>query len=401
MDSDSIHAAGASNRDNQKIEPIDKASGDVEKLEQLLEKIRRLELENQSLRRFAPKDGPGSPGSEQPRSDFVQWIDPDRPESTTSDQLCWKTIHRLERDKVFLVKPSINLEDNGSLPTRGELSPQSLKRYLHTHPEIAFLVFQDYGNDTGISSMTRRRATVDTTLEPVSESIELVSEGMRDAFSAVTRLEKFTFIKGSLPSPSLDIEIPAPYYFWYFTRSYGDWVQQLDVKHQPFIRLLGKYIEMSQGDKFRRVDTLLADGRIALRDLPFLMRPGEAVWVQTEAGPRGYITSALVKPSHTQNETGEKVVDYNYIVDAWSWAFDGKFTKAAHEIEVTWSRHSGGISDEVTIQSLKCYPLRYADEDITSQLKQMGEMYWSCRSRKLIEYWGDGDKVISDQDVDP
>lgn len=70
-----------------------------------------------------------------------------------------------------------------------------------------------------------------------------------------------------------------------------------------------------------------------------------------------------------------------FSVDAWNFTFDGKFQQEAKTIDI-----SIASKDIVPIDSLDCYPLKYASHRTKELLAQRGTGFWQCRRRHLVSY---------------
>jgi hypothetical protein len=68
-----------------------------------------------------------------------------------------------------------------------------------------------------------------------------------------------------------------------------------------------------------------------------------------------------------------------------SWEYDGNFQKRLTKLEqkiLCSSTHPDPIS------MLGVHPLRYAESGVLESLTMRGEMFWTCRARRLVSYAG-------------
>lgn len=113
----------------------------------------------------------------------------------------------------------------------------------------------------------------------------------------------------------------------------------------------------------------------------------------------GYVTKSHFNKLIRQNEIIIQVVDGEEIalmceryelreppsfeLQCWSWHFGVCFRKERSVVQLIWPELH---SNKIPISTLSAWPLRYADPELKTKLKERGIMLWQCRHRKLISY---------------
>ena len=76
--------------------------------------------------------------------------------------------------------------------------------------------------------------------------------------------------------------------------------------------------------------------------------------------------------------------DQLWKVEVWSWKFDGNFEKAPSSVQIKLS--TAEEDQEVEIDSLNYFPIRYDKNETEEKLKSRGRMFWKCRKRFFAMY---------------
>ncbi|KAG4430646.1 hypothetical protein IFR05_013879 [Cadophora sp. M221] len=101
------------------------------------------------------------------------------------------------------------------------------------------------------------------------------------------------------------------------------------------------------------------------------------------------INSLLGKEEQLQKKKNDDCSVHSWNLSAWSWKFDGAFSRVNSTHELTLEVRDKQEQSEVDIGSLNLFPLSFADETTTALLKKRGEMFWKCRFRHLVSYRDD------------
>lgn len=137
------------------------------------------------------------------------------------------------------------------------------------------------------------------------------------------------------------------------------------------INVLSNYLENHVGPEYDEAEELFNVGHVNKKHWTKLYTPGTVVTENRSSEPTAYILTACTT-------TGRDSVH----LKCWSWAFDGKFFKNEVTFVVSWPSDK----DTVEITDLLVYPLKCAPTGLEKELRDRGETFWSCRSRKFINY---------------
>ncbi|KAF2802195.1 uncharacterized protein BDZ99DRAFT_210908 [Mytilinidion resinicola] len=236
--------------------------------------------------------------------------------------------------------------------------------------------------------------------KPTRETIRLESQDMIESMEAFIA-GKFKFIE---EHPDFDVRAPlaAPYLFWYHDRS-PETISGLNDLHQKHMRRLTGWIDDNYGEMYHRVEKQLDKGVVSYESIEFLMKPGDAIILNNKPGQEGGTLKAEIAASWPASKTPQKLADFGvdspwvkmnkdhkkkctwkWIVDCWAYKYDGSFYRTERQVEIQLRAEKA--DEEVAIQKLNVYPLRYASEETRALLEQRGRTFWSCRDRRLVSY---------------
>ena len=75
---------------------------------------------------------------------------------------------------------------------------------------------------------------------------------------------------------------------------------------------------------------------------------------------------------------------YTWTVNAWDWGFNGVFSKK--DVSISIHLNAANENEEVKVNSLDYFPLRFDSGDLRSKLERRGRTFWQCRYRKFVSY---------------
>lgn len=327
--------------------------------------------------------------------------------------------HRLGPNEVSLYTPTWMIGDTDRESVlRLDVPLANLDKHLEKHPEIVFAVFKDYKKKAQHDFEEAANET-ETDMVPLivsyKESIKFTSDDMVSAFKAFMALQPdFLTI---FPHFDVDAEIAAPYLFWYHYRSsYERLAAKLKTQERDLMNLLTQWIEERYSDEYNAANACLANGRVTSKVMKYLVRPGDVLVSQDEDGTtKGYISTSWLKLNAAStslrstsnqgatnrgdnpNENGRKtptpklIIKDTYDFHGWHWQYEGSFYSRDKTIAISIEVES--LDEEIMITELKSFPLRCADKVITDGLRRRGEMFWDCRSQKLVEYQSENHKT--------
>lgn len=362
-------------------------------VEHLLSRLKSLERENHDLRNLIPDEAsPHVPPSAHPVPHYT-----------------WRTFHCIEPD-IFLESPQWKEGERG--PVLHASSPlQNVRFYLEQHPEIAFVFYKDYNsNPPADNSKIMSKDGIFRIPEPSKQTLMLTSEHM---LSAVEQLEKYVPDFSKLfPNFDPDREIPAPYLFIYHSMPLLNHVKpHLTTLELELLEKLNESVLASHGEEYIASKRRQAKGMISRRLVKYLVRPGDVLVATQGSVPRAYVATTwaqeegfnsvrvdvphldkgrLHKLNADKNQEPREQT-YRFEVGAWSWAFDGSFEKKHTKILIRLQ--VGDEDDEVRINSLNCFPLRFDEGNLELLLEKRGKMFWKCRTKYFVSY-SDGDNGV-------
>jgi hypothetical protein len=341
-------------------------------LKKLMERIERLEMENRALRSVTGV-----------RTQSLV-LEPTAP--------AWKTLYRLDDGRVSLSEPWATFDSDRSRTTLNIKMPLADPgRWLEKQEQegIAFVVFKDYS--TTVTHKPGASDVHDNIMPapvPEGESIRLISEPMIKAFKAYAKIH--SELIAHFPDLDPTEEIHAPYRFWYHCRS-NDPLRPLPPEHKELMELVTDWIEANYGEIYRNADERLSLGLVSEDLLDYLVRPGDVLVTKSEDRFVGYMASSWTKPtpmSPRANTGHDDVVSLSRSVDCWHWEYDGVFYRKHSSMQIELKLPKS--MNEVQIHKLNVFPLRYTNASIQARLKadlgKRGNMQWSCRGQKLVEY---------------
>ncbi|KAI1390037.1 uncharacterized protein F4822DRAFT_400596 [Hypoxylon trugodes] len=325
-------------------------------------------------------------------------------ETTSVSTLSWITLYRLG-DSISLNEPSWALTDDGSKTLRAEKPLANVSRYLDRHPEVVFVVYQDYPILDSRDSSTKEEDEEEGeeilhAPKPSHECITLSSRYMIEAVRAFTKAQPDS--KSRFPHFDPADEIAAPYLFWYYGRhSYPKIREALLPGQQRLLDFLSLWIEDYYKQEYMEVESHLADGLISHKLMEYLICPGDVLvsnqknsleayigttWPQTDLRrnlPQQPLNGkARQKPDSLELRHRKRKVVLS--VEGWCWEYDGTFRSSEKALEFTYWTSSP--DEKLKITDLEIFPLKYATETIRAALQRRGETYWKCRGQKLVDY---------------
>jgi hypothetical protein len=116
---------------------------------------------------------------------------------------------------------------------------------------------------------------------------------------------------------------------------------------------------------------LFQAGMVSQKHWQKLFRPGAVVVTYKADQPVAYVSASY---PNVENNVLHSI--------CWTWAFDGKFYQDKVTLTVPWPSDA----DMVIITDLDVYPLQYSDTGLEQELRRRGEIFWTCRQRKFVNY---------------
>jgi len=285
---------------------------------------------------------------------------------------------------------------------------------VHRHPELAFLVYREYGqevkqDESESSSRNNESQTSEQTPVPSGESITIYSKDLYEACDNV--FNRLPYKPDGFKGKG-NYTLHAPYLFIYHSREVlDDCASRLKGQQSTCWKLLIRYIFDEFGKEYRRADALISNGNISNKFMQYLFRPKDVLirhenerhlgfmaisWIKAE-GPMGKLLKmGGDRPEHggPDSRDGGEPRGPNALSSAWTirtycWRYNGSFYKVFDTITILSSLR---LREEMPIRDLNVYPLEYADQKICSLLRARGQTFWKCRKQRYVAYNSPGEQ---------
>ncbi|KAF3209920.1 hypothetical protein TWF679_007144 [Orbilia oligospora] len=144
-------------------------------------------------------------------------------------------------------------------------------------------------------------------------------------------------------------------------------------RQQHLLNLLFDFIQNNFGDEFRQAMKLFSQGYASADTICYLVGPGDVIVGKDNTHSlQAYIVRTWPRLDHNDKVT----------FNAWSWKFNGLFWKS--EINVKFDLNDiFKDTDNVQINRLEYYPLKYGDSDTRDFLERRGFMIDTMTYRKM------------------
>lgn len=275
---------------------------------------------------------------------------------------------------LYLDKPS-----RCGVELNGEYTLWDFTAYLMDNPDIVFIVFQNYSCDRVPNSRSKqnrftksRSGNIDPhQISPDYESIYLVSDTLRSTLIELGNCSVFE-------QDNLD-EMIAPYLLVYHYRRQ---LLELAGKRQDVSRHIStllSYIESHYKEEYDDADCKFAKGVVIPEHLTKLWIPNEVFLCNEKDHHMAYVLEKWPLRAAFDMGTTEDLE-----LSCWLWAYNG------NELYRTYTTKtiSIGSHDEIRIDQLRAYPLKYSTRVSQNRLRDRGSKFWNLRRRHLIVYSG-------------
>lgn len=250
--------------------------------------------------------------------------------------------------------------------------------------------------------------------EPTKQTLVLNSEHL---ILAVERLgENIPDFANFFPNFDPDREIPAPYVFIYHSMRLFDYVvpHLLHLEHD-LLEQLNESVLASHGQNTRCCKAPRSQRYVSRRLVKYLVRPSDVLVRTQDFVPHAYVATTWAKEGKPDREASRKSEEgrpltlnaeknqgprkrtYILEVAAWSWAFDGSFVKKRTTIKIQLK--VGDEDDEVRIDSLNYFPLRFDEGGLHKLHEVRGKMFWRCCTKRFVSYSDDETFVLGSVSV--
>lgn len=272
------------------------------------------------------------------------------------------------------------------------------------YKSLEFIVERYYSGDKEAAPEVTEALRQNQIPDPIPswEYLRPVSKDMREAIKLLRKGEDPRKISGSLK----DEVMVAPYYWWYCYRDQPDIFDTLSRAQEKLIRNLTDWIEANYSELYSRIDSQFERGMVSAASMSFLVRPGDVLVRMDQDSVEAYLASSSLDVINKENfrvrmsedhlsssdefarlhaaTPPTKKVQTEWEVNAWSYIYNGNFSKQTKKLSITFSDDTENT--EIPVQDLSVFPLRFASLELRESLEQRGKTFWSCRYRKYISY---------------
>jgi hypothetical protein len=318
-------------------------------------------------------------------------------------QVIYCIVRGPERTSTYLDEPTWIIGPRGEAVPKAHFPIPDVEGYLRQKHGMAFSVQKNY--QPGDQEAEVRKAVRDKKKLPklrhTTENIRLESQDMRETFKAFVNSNPLLEKEFSNFNPSLAID--APYLFWYHHRSTAT-TDGLSEPQRLLLSRLTTWIDENYGKLYDRVEKQLARGVVSYDSMPFLVNLGDAIVVKHELSQQNqelsgviaesYLTSTTPRrlANHTESRYSEQSLSketkkkqyWNWVGHTWSYKFDGSFYESQETIDVKMV--ADDLEEEISIQDLNAFPIRYASKETAALLEHRGREFWKCRKKRLVAY---------------
>jgi hypothetical protein len=308
-----------------------------------------------------------------------------------------------ERMTTYLDEPTWAIGPKGEAIPKAHFPIPDMEGYLQQKHSMAFSVQKCYNlrdQEEEVQNAVSDKRELPR-LKPAREYLRLESQDMRETFKAF--MNSNPLLEKDFPDFNPSIPFVAPYLFWYHHRSTAT-SKDLNEHQRVLMLRLTTWIDENYGELYDRVEKQLAKGLVSYDSMPFLVKVGDAILVKQEVGQQTQELIGAVAESYLQSNTQRGLVKHDWSryrgqsvgkdarkkqywdwkVHTWSYRFDGTFYKKQEIINIKML--ADDLKEEISIQDLNAFPIRYASEQTIALLEKRGREFWQCRTKRLVAY---------------
>ncbi|KAF5570830.1 aaa family atpase [Fusarium phyllophilum] len=290
--------------------------------------------------------------------------------------------HGLYLDEPWLV-------ENG--PYRAHLRcsrlVDNLELYLERNKDIVCIAYRDYeccGRAPPVPDPGQYELLVREKVDIVSDELrvawdQLVVAVTQDAESP-TNISRETFDLGDESRRAQETQ--HPYLWWFQHRNRIERVKShlsQDSKNQ--VEAFQHYLRLYLGDEWAKVDSLIREGKITAKYLPYLFAPGQIIISKLKglsvAQWQAYIATSWLAIIGSLPTKG----NFQSLLQVSYWDFDGNFQQFNSNLNLS---SLPSLTEEFPINTMMVFPMKYVDDGTVRNLRRRGQMFWKCRHRKYV-----------------
>jgi hypothetical protein len=318
-----------------------------------------------------------------------------------------------EHSADYFDVPFLPIHSNRMTGLRGQHRLANLESYMEYHVDLSFVVYMTYDcvvyhEDIKASFEPLPVPQLDNAIvyqakpyfyvlrenaEPArSRSERLIpSECLQQALKVLCGTREMISGNGETEKADFLSNLAYPYLELYHERKMliEQATSQLPVAEQVHLAVLFNYLEKRLGLEYSEAEELFEQGVVNRKHWTKLFRPGAVVVSHKSNEPVAYVSTSCAIPRND-----------GLHLKCWSWAFESKFFKSEVDLVVSWPSEK----DTIAIRDLLTYPLEYAPVGFEEELRRRGQVFWSFRLRRFVNYdvplQGVAVQKVSSLDVD-
>ncbi|KAH6659684.1 hypothetical protein BKA67DRAFT_24619 [Truncatella angustata] len=308
--------------------------------------------------------------------------------------ICSSSFHAQE-GKLFSTAPSWAAESQTGIESEFHHCPEvhltssiriaNLAAFVKQSGNTSFIVFRYYRcSDAGRWDHSQSKAVSDTGVR-YDESIGMVSSALQDMMDSISQCTSDSAAYYPRNSSSYghsnhsegeredEPNEYTPVFFYHHRHKLANMLNLVEGQAKIQLLALMNYIETTQGDRFRELDSSIAQGIIHSHNITMLFCPNDVV----VSKPGGILKAQVLRAWPRIGGTG-------FMLECWHWAFNGGALSRKHiTLDITKP-----LQAVVQIRDLEVFPARFAIAEELRHLESRGAKFWSLRYQSFVAYAG-------------
>ncbi|KAK8112173.1 P-loop containing nucleoside triphosphate hydrolase protein [Apiospora kogelbergensis] len=208
--------------------------------------------------------------------------------------------------------------------------------------------------------------------------MQITSTALNEAFKRIAEFEPYDRDSDGRGSWLVG-EMSAPYlFFFHHYQKLHDLMQQKS-SYRPILDPLIQFLDQSYAEEYRSANELFQRGLVTAYHSAKLYKPSELLVVRDKYTQtlRARVLGRVPDAVPFENKSIWKL-------ECWSWSYNGREARRD-----SWAEYTDAFpTEEVPINGLQVYPLKYAKPKDIEKLRETGRRFWSMRHQGLRCYTG-------------
>ena len=282
---------------------------------------------------------------------------------------------------TFEDEPKYQAEEQNGLC--GNIPVLNTEHYVLRHPEIVFIVMKEH--ECGQTAQAHRdiykwnkNLRNNNRSSERGEFMQITSTALNEAFKRIAEFEPYDRDSDGRGSWLVG-EMSAPYlFFFHHYQKLHDLMQQKS-SYRPILDPLIQFLDQSYAEEYRSANELFQRGLVTAYHSAKLYKPSELLVVRDKYTQtlRARVLGRVPDAVPFENKSIWKL-------ECWSWSYNGREARRD-----SWAEYTDAFpTEEVPINGLQVYPLKYAKPKDIEKLRETGRRFWSMRHQGLRCYTG-------------